>query len=336
MENKMLILVIQAMAVYLLVLCAHSLRHRHGPIHFYALLGGITAIMSWVTDAGVAVEFAGITFLVGSTVFYTSLLLGVFVVYVFDGIRATRITITLVAGISVMVPLVAAALHLQMPSTATGAIPLPSLRINSASVATTLIDLVFLAIAWEYLGKPALKIKLWLRTFLTLLGVMWLDVILFTTGAYFGSPAYLGIMLGTLVSRFIIAIFALPFLYGYLQWQSSKKGQPIHNRPVLAILKQVAEIKNQLTEAQMEIKRRIKAENDRDNVIKKLRKALSEIKTLRGFLPICSFCNQIRDDQGAWHQMECYIRDHSEAVFSHGVCPDCAQVHYPDSNDDDP
>ncbi len=59
-----------------------------------------------------------------------------------------------------------------------GYIPMPSLRINMASVTATLVDLIFLAIAWEYLGKPHLRIHLWLRTFLTLLGVMWLDVIL--------------------------------------------------------------------------------------------------------------------------------------------------------------
>jgi hypothetical protein len=89
MGNKVLILIVEAMVVYFLVLGAHSLRHRFGPVHFYALIGGITAILSWVTDAGVAVDVGGITFVVGSTVFYTSSLLGVFVVYVFDGPRAT-------------------------------------------------------------------------------------------------------------------------------------------------------------------------------------------------------------------------------------------------------
>ena len=82
MEKEVLILILEAMAMYFLVLGAHSLRHRFGPVHFYALIGGITAIMSWVTDAGVVVEVGGVTFVVGSTVFYTSLLLGVFVVYV--------------------------------------------------------------------------------------------------------------------------------------------------------------------------------------------------------------------------------------------------------------
>lgn len=56
-----------------------------------------------------------------------------------------------------------------------------------------------------------------------------------------------------------------------------------------------------------------------------LQKALAEIKTLHGILPICSVCKKIRDDSGSWTQMEWYIREHSEAEFSHGYCPECAQ-----------
>ncbi len=55
----------------------------------------------------------------------------------------------------------------------------------------------------------------------------------------------------------------------------------------------------------------------------KLQKALDEIKTLRGIIPICSYCKKIRDDQGAWDIIEAYICNHSEAQFSHGVCPEC-------------
>jgi AmiR/NasT family two-component response regulator len=62
-----------------------------------------------------------------------------------------------------------------------------------------------------------------------------------------------------------------------------------------------------------------------------LQKALGHIKTLSGLLPICSSCKKIRDDQGYWQQVEIYIAEHSEADFSHGLCPDCMQKLYPDS-----
>lgn len=57
---------------------------------------------------------------------------------------------------------------------------------------------------------------------------------------------------------------------------------------------------------------------------KELEKSLQEIKVLRGILPICAYCKKIRNDTGVWQQMETYIRDHSEAEFSHGMCPDCS------------
>lgn len=61
-----------------------------------------------------------------------------------------------------------------------------------------------------------------------------------------------------------------------------------------------------------------------------LKKALDDIKTLKGIIPICSYCKKIRDDKGYWNQLEFYIKTHSEADFSHSICPDCAKKHYPD------
>ncbi len=60
--------------------------------------------------------------------------------------------------------------------------------------------------------------------------------------------------------------------------------------------------------------------------------ALLEVKILRGFLPICSSCKNIRNDDGYWSQIESYIRDHSEAEFSHSLCPCCTKELYPDIN----
>ena len=61
-----------------------------------------------------------------------------------------------------------------------------------------------------------------------------------------------------------------------------------------------------------------------------LEDALGSVKTLTGLLPICASCKKIRDDQGYWNQIEVYVRDHSEADFSHGLCPDCERRLYPD------
>ncbi len=57
-----------------------------------------------------------------------------------------------------------------------------------------------------------------------------------------------------------------------------------------------------------------------------LQLALEECKVLRGIIPICASCKKIRDDQGAWNQVEAYIRRHTDAEFTHGICPDCART----------
>lgn len=68
----------------------------------------------------------------------------------------------------------------------------------------------------------------------------------------------------------------------------------------------------------------------------KLREALETIKTLQGIIPICAHCKRIRDDAGAWKQMEAYISQHSEAKFSHSICPKCAEELYPEFHKEKP
>jgi CheY-like chemotaxis protein len=67
-----------------------------------------------------------------------------------------------------------------------------------------------------------------------------------------------------------------------------------------------------------------------------LTQALASIKTLNGLIPICAGCKQIRDDKGYWSQVETYVAKHSNAKFSHGICPDCARKLYPEFAEDYP
>ena len=92
--------------------------------------------------------------------------------------------------------------------------------------------------------------------------------------------------------------------------------RPLSNREMLSRIASIVRI--------------LRAERERDRLIVELKKAFSEIKQLRGILPICSYCKKIRDDKGYWKQIESYIREHSGAEFSHSICQDCAKEHYPD------
>jgi len=73
-----------------------------------------------------------------------------------------------------------------------------------------------------------------------------------------------------------------------------------------------------------------RAEEERDVLVRQLQHALANIKTLHGLLPICSSCKKIRDDHGYWNQLETYIGAHTDAEFTHGLCPECIQKLYPD------
>jgi len=79
----------------------------------------------------------------------------------------------------------------------------------------------------------------------------------------------------------------------------------------------------------LDITEQKRLEEQRERLIADLRNALTHIKTLRGLLPICAACKKIRDNHGYWKQIEEYISDHSDAKFSHGICPECRQKLYP-------
>lgn len=79
-----------------------------------------------------------------------------------------------------------------------------------------------------------------------------------------------------------------------------------------------------------DITERKRLEIERTRLISELQDALAQVKTLSGILPICANCKRIRDAQGQWQPVEVYVRDHSQANFSHGLCPDCARKLYPE------
>ena len=66
-------------------------------------------------------------------------------------------------------------------------------------------------------------------------------------------------------------------------------------------------------------------EGERNLLIHRLQDALENVRTLSGMLPICSYCKKIRDDKGYWEQVDSYISKHTDTVFSHGMCPECAE-----------
>jgi hypothetical protein len=74
-----------------------------------------------------------------------------------------------------------------------------------------------------------------------------------------------------------------------------------------------------------DISERRNTEGERERLIRELQAALTQVRALRGLIPICAWCKKIRNDHGYWEQLELYLKNHSEADFTHGMCPDCAR-----------
>lgn len=106
--------------------------------------------------------------------------------------------------------------------------------------------------------------------------------------------------------------------------------KPFQIEEVLARIKAhltINKLEKQLKQANKKLQHQLEEEAQLN---KELKAAMDENKILSGLLPICSFCKKIRDEEGSWHKMENYIDNHSEATFSHGVCRECCEKHYPD------
>gem|GEM_PF-972972 len=122
---------------------------------------------------------------------------------------------------------------------------------------------------------------------------------------------------------FLYAIFGI-----LLTWFASFGGFVSDLRRRLGV--QNREIKEAHAKIRLEVDERRRAETEKEKVICELRNALNQVKTLKGLLPICASCKKIRDDKGYWNQIESFIACHSDAEFTHGICPECAKKLYGD------
>jgi CHASE3 domain sensor protein len=107
--------------------------------------------------------------------------------------------------------------------------------------------------------------------------------------------------------------------------EAQRSGLMTQGIIVLAIVCAVALVTLASMAIHRDIANRHRTEQEREIIITQLREALATVKTLNGLLPICAWCKNIRDDKGYWKQLEEYIRDRTEADFTHGICPDCQE-----------
>lgn len=104
--------------------------------------------------------------------------------------------------------------------------------------------------------------------------------------------------------------------------------KPFNMVELLARVKNHIALKNAQTLILQRNKELEEKNKELESLVQQNKEAKEEITALQGILPICSSCKKIRDDKGLWERMEAYIETHSEAVFSHSMCPDCSEKYY--------
>jgi two-component system, response regulator PdtaR len=113
----------------------------------------------------------------------------------------------------------------------------------------------------------------------------------------------------------------IPVIYMTAHSEESTIGRAKESEPYGYLLKPVAPKELQIAVEMALYKNKI--DKEKALLTKKLRDALDMVKQLSGLIPICAYCKKIRDDKGYWDDVTSYISKHSEAMFSHGICPDC-------------
>jgi PAS domain S-box-containing protein len=109
----------------------------------------------------------------------------------------------------------------------------------------------------------------------------------------------------------------------------------VHRKHLEWLVKErTAELSRSVELLLFEIGERERAEKERESLIAELQDAVANVKTLKGLLPICAWCNKIRDDSGSWKRVETYIKEHSDASFTHHMCPDCLKKESPETHEE--
>ena len=276
MSLGLILLLAEALAVYGLVFAVHATRDRFTLLPYYGLLGVLAATLRWTTDAGIVYTLGPLTLVLGSVVFFTSILVGIFLLYLFDGVKAAQFGIYTVVAVSILSPLIANVFYYQlseMGAEAAGRIILSPARVYVASTAAMVIDFLCISMVWEALGRRGNRIPYLFRIALCLLATYWLDAFLFSVGAYWGNPDFGGILTGNLISRVVLTVCVAPLVTGYVLWEARRHHYEITPRRVMALLHQSARTELDLSDArhEIEVRKRIEEElRGRDAILRSL------------------------------------------------------------------
>ena len=216
MTTSFLILCFQTIFCWTLVVFLYRQKHRFTLVPLYGYLAVLTIFTHNVSDLGFALVFNHWYFLISSFTFFTSLMLAVLFLYLFEGQRAVRLALLTIIAASLFYVLMVFFISQEVDTSRFVVLSLARINGYFWSVSAIIIDVIFLAVFWEILAKMS-KMPLTLRIFLVIISTYSLDSLIFVSGNYFGQTIYWSVLQGSLLVRLVLAIVITPITTLYLK-----------------------------------------------------------------------------------------------------------------------
>ncbi|HSS37945.1 MAG TPA: ATP-binding protein, partial [Polyangia bacterium] len=229
-------LLLETLIVFAAVLGTHALRRRTSLVFSFAVLA-FMRVGSWIATHDAMVSVAGLDLNIGSNVFFSATLLGVFLLYVADGRFAGRAAVVVVVGTGLLYTLLSVVLHAQFPAFPDSIFPASGARASLSSTAASLLDLVLLGLIWESVQRGRLaRVPLAARIFATLAAVFVADGLVYVGLARAGGAGFVPELSGLLLSRAVVAAVLTPVVTAYLSFEVRRYGLRLDPRPMLSIV----------------------------------------------------------------------------------------------------
>lgn len=235
MGTPFVFLCIQTLVLWLAVIFLHRLKHRFTLIPLYAYLAVLALLTHNLSDLGFSVVVQNWFFLISSFSFFTTLMLGIFFLYLFEGPRATRLALYIILGTSILYISIVGLLSFQVDTSNWIFLTPKRLTYYFWSLSAIIVDVFFITIFWEVLGKIK-KLPFFIRIFLVIFTTFSLDTLIFVSGVFGSLPIYTSILKGDILTRFIIAIISTPIIFLFLKSERYSEEERVKPKSAWEIL----------------------------------------------------------------------------------------------------
>lgn len=242
---EFLYLCTQTILLWLLVIWLHRKKGTITLIPLYVFIGASALLTHNLSDMGFSVTFSGQYFFISSFSFFTALMLGVLFIYLFEGVRATRLALIVILETSFLYIATVFFLDREADITGWATITLQRLQYYFWSISAIVADVFFIAIFWELMGKIK-RIPLFVQVFLVVFATFALDTLIFVSGFFGGQDLYGTILRGDLMVRLVLALVITPVIVFFLRQEKYVEANREKPKKFWEILDLHSDLENKL------------------------------------------------------------------------------------------